>query len=114
MVVLRLKKMGRIHRPFYRLSAMDKRSPRDGAVIEALGWFDPLGPDGKQWNLNADRIVHWLAAGAQPSETVVDLLKRANITPTVGKGKRPISKQYEVTRARGHTKLKPPAAPAKK
>ncbi len=114
MVVLRLKKMGRIHRPFYRLSAMDKRSPRDGAVIEALGWFDPLGPAGKQWDLKSERITHWLSVGAQPSETVVDLLKRASIAFNVGKGKRPISKQYEVTRARGHTKVKPAAQPAKK
>ena len=40
MVVLRLKRLGRRHRPFYRLNAMDQRSPRDGQVIEELGWFD--------------------------------------------------------------------------
>ena len=42
MVVLRLKRMGRTHRPFYRLNAMDRRSPRDGRVIEELGWFRSL------------------------------------------------------------------------
>ena len=42
MVVLRLKRMGRKHRPFYRVNAMDRRSPRDGRVIEKLGWYDPL------------------------------------------------------------------------
>ena len=41
MVVLRMKRMGRSHSPFYRLSAMDKRNPRDGAVIENLGWYSP-------------------------------------------------------------------------
>ena len=44
MVVLRLKRLGRKHRPFYRLNAMDKRAPRDGRVIEELGWFDPIAP----------------------------------------------------------------------
>ena len=47
MVVLRLKRLGRRHRPFYRLNAMDKRAPRDGRVIEELGWFDPIAPEDK-------------------------------------------------------------------
>ncbi|MBL9147494.1 MAG: 30S ribosomal protein S16 [Phycisphaerae bacterium] len=86
MVVLRLKRMGRIHRPFYRLGAMDKRSPRDGRVIEELGWFDPVAKD-NQINFNTDRVKYWLNAGAQPSETVANLLKKAGIDPMVGKGK---------------------------
>ena len=67
MVVLRLKKMGRAHHPFFRLAAMDKRAPRDGVVIEELGWYEPQGKDGKQMNLKMDRINHWLSVGAQPS-----------------------------------------------
>ena len=85
MVVLRLKRMGRRHRPFYRVNAMDKRSPRDGRVIEALGWFDPLAEDDKQMSLKADRIKYWLSVGAQPSDTVRTLLKRSDIDPTPGK-----------------------------
>ena len=85
MVVLRLKRMGRRHRPFYRVNAMDKRSPRDGRVIEALGWFDPLAEDDKQICLKADRIKYWLSVGAQPSDTVRTLLKRSDIDPTPGK-----------------------------
>lgn len=85
MVVLRLKRMGRRHRPFYRLSAMDKRSPRDGRAIEALGWFDPLAPEDKQICFKADRIDYWLSVGAQPSQTVKSLLKRIDVDPTPGK-----------------------------
>ena len=85
MVVLRLKRMGRAHRPFYRLGAMDKRNPRDGRVIEELGWYDPVGA-GNQINFNAERVRHWLSLGAQPRETVTNLLKKAGIDATVGKG----------------------------
>lgn len=85
MVVLRLKRMGRTHRPFYRLNAIDKRAPRDGRVIEELGWFDPVAPEDKQLNLKVDRIDYWLSVGAQPSETVANLLKRINVDPKPGK-----------------------------
>jgi small subunit ribosomal protein S16 len=84
MVVLRLKRMGRRHRPFYRVNAMDKRAPRDGRVIEELGWFDPVkGND--EYSLKNDRIEYWLSVGAQPSDTVRTLLKRSGIDPTPGK-----------------------------
>ena len=76
MVVLRLKRMGRAHKPFYRLGAMDKRSPRDGRVIEHLGWFDPTAPEGRQHEVKLDRVRYWLSVGAQPSRTVADLLRR--------------------------------------
>ena len=85
MVVLRLKRMGRTHRPFYRLNAMDQRSPRDGRVIEDLGWFDPIAPEDKQLNLKADRVDYWLSVGAQPSQTVKGLLKRIGVDPKPGK-----------------------------
>ncbi|MFO0875052.1 MAG: 30S ribosomal protein S16 [Phycisphaerales bacterium] len=85
MVVLRFKRMGRIHSPFYRLSAMDKRSPRDGRVIEELGWYSPTAPQGKQLSLKDERIKHWLSVGAQPSETVASLLRKSGIDPTPGK-----------------------------
>jgi len=85
MVVLRLKRLGRTHRPFYRLNAMDQRSPRDGRVIEDLGWFDPVAPEDKQLNLKAERIDYWLSVGAQPSDTVKGLLRRINIEPKSGK-----------------------------
>lgn len=79
-VRLRLKRMGRRHRTFFRLSAMDTREPRDGRVIEQLGWYDPVAKEPeKQVSLNRERIAYWLGVGAQPSETVRDLLKRQGI-----------------------------------
>ncbi len=79
-VRLRLKRFGRRHRSFYRVNAMDSRAPRDGRVIEELGWYDPEAkePD-KQLSLNRERIEYWLSVGAQPSETVAQLLKRQGI-----------------------------------
>ena len=85
MVVLRLKRMGRRHRPFYRLSAMDRRSPRNGRVIEELGWYDPLANEDKQLSINVERVDYWLSVGAQPSRTVCTLLKRVDCDPTPGK-----------------------------
>ena len=85
MVVLRLKRFGRRHRPFYRLCAMDKRAPRNGRVIEELGWYDPAAPEDKQASVKIDRVDYWLSVGAQPSRTVAGLLRRAGCDPTSGK-----------------------------
>jgi len=79
-VKLRLKRFGRRHRSFYRVSAMDTRSPRDGRVIEELGWYDPQAKGAQtQVSLNRERIEHWLKVGAQPSETVRRLLRHQGI-----------------------------------
>lgn len=76
-VKLRLKRLGRTNHPFYRLNAMDSRSPRDGRVIEELGFYDPANKDKtKQFVAKLDRCKHWLDQGAIPSETVSSLLKR--------------------------------------
>jgi len=79
-VKLRLKRFGRRHRSCYRLSAVDSRNPRDGRVIEELGWYDPEAKEPeKQSSLNRERIEYWLGVGAQPSDTVGQLLKRHGI-----------------------------------
>lgn len=79
-VKLRLKRFGRRHRSFYRLTAVDSRRPRDGKVLEELGWYDPANKQAdKQLSLKNDRIVYWLSVGAQPTETVGDLLKANGI-----------------------------------
>ena len=80
MVKLRLKRFGRRHRSFYRVNAIDSRSPRDGRVIEELGWYDPEAklPE-NQVKLDRERVEHWLKLGAQPSETVLQLLQRQGI-----------------------------------
>lgn len=72
--------MGRRHRPFYRIVAVDSRAPRDGRTIEELGWYDPLVRNVEaRESLDASRIRYWLSVGAQPSEKVAAMLKRHNI-----------------------------------
>jgi len=72
-----MKKMGRRHRPFFRLCATDARTPRDGRVLEELGTYDPLVPEvDARALLNADRIAYWLSVGAQPSDKAAVLIKK--------------------------------------
>ena len=72
--------MGRRHRPFYRINAMDSRTPRDGRVVEELGYYDPIEKDeAKQVSLKEERIRYWLSQGATTSETVRNLLKKNGI-----------------------------------
>ncbi len=79
-VKLRLTRMGRRHRPFFRINAVDSRTPRDGRVLEKLGHYDPLEKDTtKQIVLNRDRIEFWLDQGAVPSDTVSEILLRNGI-----------------------------------
>jgi small subunit ribosomal protein S16 len=79
-VKLRLKIMGRSNARFYRLNAIDSRSPRDGRVIEELGYYDPRNKDqAKQFVAKLDRCQYWLSVGAVPSETVSSLLKKSGI-----------------------------------
>ena len=79
-VKIRLKRMGRKNHPFYRINAIDSRSPRDGRVIEELGYYDPRNKDqSKQFVAKLDRCRHWLDVGATPSETVSSLLKKNGI-----------------------------------
>jgi small subunit ribosomal protein S16 len=82
-VRIRMQRLGRIHKPFYRISAIDQRTRRDGRVIEQLGWYDPIAKDpAKQVKLDEERVKHWLGKGAQPSDTVRDLFVRRKLMPT--------------------------------
>ncbi|MEN1681098.1 MAG: 30S ribosomal protein S16 [Planctomycetota bacterium] len=76
-VRIRMKKMGRTHRPFFRICAIDKRSPRDGRALEELGTYDPSVRDADaRAVLKKDRIDYWLSVGAQPSDKVAVLIKK--------------------------------------
>lgn len=76
-VRIRLKRLGRRHRPFFRICAMDSRSPRDGRVIEELGHYDPMVREtDARAVLNAERIDYWLGVGALPTEKVAVLIKK--------------------------------------
>lgn len=81
-VRIRMQRLGRRHRPFYRIGAVDSRVKRDGKVLESLGWYDPIAKEeDKQLSLNGERIQHWLSQGAIPSETVADLLAKNDLLP---------------------------------
>jgi small subunit ribosomal protein S16 len=72
-----MKKMGRTHRPFFRICAVDARAPRDGRVIEQLGTYDPMVPEtDARAILNGERISYWLGVGAQASPKVGTLIKK--------------------------------------
>ena len=76
-VRIRMKKMGRKHQPFYRICAMDVRAPRDGKVIEELGYYDPMVKEtDARAILKGERISYWLSVGAQPSDKVKVLIKK--------------------------------------
>jgi small subunit ribosomal protein S16 len=76
-VAIRMKRMGRKNRAFYRICATDRRSPRDGRVIEVLGTYDPSVPDtDARCLLDSERVAYWLSVGAQPSDAVRVLVKK--------------------------------------
>ena len=78
-VRIRLKKLGRKKRPFYRVVAIDSRFKRDGREIERLGWYDPV-QDNNSCNLNEERVLYWLDQGAKPSDTVQGLFRRNGLS----------------------------------
>lgn len=85
-VSLRLQRRGRTNRAFFRLHAVDSRAPSNGASIEQLGFYDPLGktPEARL-GINRERVEYWLARGAVPSETVASILKKQGIRKPAAK-----------------------------
>ena len=79
MVTIRLRREGTTNRPYYRVVVADSRSPRDGKFIEMIGNYDPK-KEGENSRLDIDRADYWISKGAQPSETVRSLIKKARKT----------------------------------
>ncbi|HVZ49927.1 MAG TPA: 30S ribosomal protein S16 [Gemmatimonadaceae bacterium] len=77
-VRIRLRRTGRRNAPFYRIVVVDGRAPREGEYIEAIGQYAPRGGE-LALNLKNDRATYWLDQGAQPSDTVRSLLRRAGV-----------------------------------
>jgi len=112
-VKLRLKRLGRSHGAFFRLNAMDTRSPRDGRVIEELGFYDPRNKDAeKQFVANIDRCKHWLDHGAIPSGTVSSLLKKAGVSHRMLRLPKPGKPKVVPAPAEAEKKADAPAAAA--
>ncbi|MHC4525081.1 MAG: 30S ribosomal protein S16 [Planctomycetota bacterium] len=76
-VKIRMTRMGRRHRPFFRINAVEGRNPRDGRILEKLGHYDPLEKDAdKQYVLNKERIEFWIGQGAIASDTCAEIFKK--------------------------------------
>lgn len=86
-VRIRLKRMGAKKSPFYRIVAADSRFPRDGRFIEQLGTYDPRQNPAKVV-LKHDEIMKWLGEGAQPSDTVRNILSREGIMKEFAESKK--------------------------
>ncbi|MDX2185200.1 MAG: 30S ribosomal protein S16 [Gemmatimonadaceae bacterium] len=100
MVRIRLRRIGRKNAPQYRIVVADSRSPRDGKFIEIIGQYDPKRRGDEAVKLEAERANYWLDNGAQPSDTVRSLLRKAGV----------LKARHETRQA---AKLKAAAVPAK-
>lgn len=78
MVKIRLKRMGMKKMPFYRLVVIDSRSARDGRAIEEVGYYNPM-TNPAEVKIDAEKAKKWLGNGAQPTDTVRDLLKKSGV-----------------------------------
>ena len=78
MVKIRLKRRGANKKPFYRIVVADSRYPRDGRFIEEIGYFNPI-TEPETVKIDEEKANKWLATGAQPTDTVKRLLKKAEI-----------------------------------
>ncbi len=79
-VMIRLKRCGRRHRPFYRVEAIEKRNARQGKSLEIVGTYDPFVEDAAtRVKLKVDRVQHWLDQGARPSQTVTSFLRKVDV-----------------------------------
>jgi small subunit ribosomal protein S16 len=77
-VKIRLKRVGKKKAPSYRVVVADARSPRDGRIIEKIGWYNPL-VEPSAINIDEEKALKWLKVGAQPTESVASLLKRTGV-----------------------------------
>lgn len=88
-VKIRMKMMGRKHRPFFRICAIDSRKSRDSDPIEELGTYDPMVANkSNRVKLNLERVDYWLSVGAIPSDRVKTLIKKIR-TNRFGEAKAP-------------------------
>lgn len=78
LLAIRLSRIGKKKKPYYRVVVLDKRLPRDGRFVEIVGTYDPLKKPA-EIKLDADRIKYWLGNGAQPSDTVRSFLRKQKI-----------------------------------
>lgn len=98
MLVIRLRRGGKTHQPHYRIVVQEKRSKVNGKYIESLGHFHPIAKEDSQLVINKDRILYWLGQGAKPSDTLTNLLVRADILPATAKISRVYSNKKKLAK----------------
>ena len=81
MIKIRLRRTGCNNNASFRVVATDERSPRDGKFLEILGWYDPKR-EGENFKLDMDRVSYWQSKGAQMSETVASMVRKAKKSAT--------------------------------
>jgi small subunit ribosomal protein S16 len=86
-VKLRLKRGGSKQRPFYRIVAADARSPRDGRFIDSIGTYNPI-PAEYEVSIDEEKAMYWLSNGAQPTDTVRNLLSQKGIMAKFAESKK--------------------------
>jgi small subunit ribosomal protein S16 len=90
MVVIRLSRGGSKHRPFFNIVIADKRVRRDGRFIERIGFYNPIAKGGEEGlRIVQDRLTHWISVGAQPSPTVLRLIKQGGASVAVSAAELP-------------------------
>ena len=98
MVKIRLRRFGKRNTPVYRVVVADKRSPRDGRIIEEIGTYDPLLKK-NNFTLKLDRVDYWLGVGAQPSDTVASFIRKARKGPVEEADEEPVVEVAEAPAA---------------
>jgi small subunit ribosomal protein S16 len=116
-VKMRLKRIGMKNTPVFRIVVTDGRSPRDGRFIEEIGTYWPLKEGADNFTINLDRTKYWRGVGAQPSETVASIIKRAlraekGLEPKAKKIKKPKAEEPEAKAEEPEAKAEEPEAKA--
>ena len=108
-VKLRLRRMGAKRRPYYRIVAADSRSPRDGRFIEVVGNYNPILKEADQLTLDEEKVMNWLSKGAQPTDTVKNLLTKKGLMAKFNNSKAPKKVAKKATVKKEEVKEKPVA-----
>ncbi len=112
MVRIRLRRVGRKKAPAYRIVIADSKSPRDGKFIEIIGQYAPRSSDEQKINIDVARATHWLSVGAQPSDTVRSILRRAGVLKAMHEDRLARGRQASAVALPDAPVTAPAAAPA--
>ena len=93
-VKIRLKRVGKKKAPSYRVVIADVHSPRDGRIIDNIGWYNPL-VEPSAIKIDEEKVLYWLKVGAQPTESVTLLLKRTGVMERFEQAKSSTAAQAE-------------------